>query len=104
MCMRLRITNEALSLFADLRPCPECGRPLPVPFEDNYQHWEGCSVGEREERGSQDVVKIPLAPLEPCPECRRLLPTPLYGGYQHWKGCSVGKREKSSTEPVSTNE
>jgi hypothetical protein len=50
MAVRLNIlvTQEAMSLFAPLRPCPECRRPLPEPFDGSYQHWEGCSVGERE--------------------------------------------------------
>lgn len=47
--MHLHITTEAMEeLFEPLAPCPECQRPLPVPFEDNYQHWDGCSVGELE--------------------------------------------------------
>lgn len=48
MKVTLKICDEALSLFAPLEPCSECRRPLPVPFEDNYEHWEGCSVGEAE--------------------------------------------------------
>ncbi len=53
----LRIRQEASSLFAPLEPCPECKRPLPVPFEDNYQHWDGCSTGEREKTNSPDGDK-----------------------------------------------
>lgn len=45
----MRVCDEALSLFAPLEPCQECGRPFPVPFEGDYQHWDGCSVGEAEE-------------------------------------------------------
>jgi len=48
MKMTLHISEEAMDLFAPLEPCPECKRPLPVPFEDNYQHWDGCSIGMRE--------------------------------------------------------
>ena len=57
--MILRITDEARSLFAPLQPCPECGRPLPVSIEDDYRHWEGCSVGEREEtnRRKEDALQ-----------------------------------------------
>lgn len=46
--MKVTLTQEALSLFAPLRPCPECKRPLPESPDDDYQRWEGCSVGERE--------------------------------------------------------
>ena len=46
MKISLTISPEAMAeLFAPLAPCPECKRPLPVPFEDNYQHWDGCSAG-----------------------------------------------------------
>lgn len=44
----VHILNEAMDLFAPLAPCPECKRPLPVPFENNYEHWPGCWVGARE--------------------------------------------------------
>lgn len=54
--LKVVLTREAMSLFAPLGPCPECGRPLPEPFEDNYQHWEGCSVGERENVGTVKSV------------------------------------------------
>ena len=37
-----------MDLFAPVEPCPECKRPLPVPFEDNYQHWDGCQAGIQE--------------------------------------------------------
>lgn len=57
--VRVRITDEALSLFAPLAPCSVCRRPLPVPFKDDYRHWEGCSVGEREKRQqSEDSTTI----------------------------------------------
>ena len=46
-----------MGLFRPLRPCPECGRPLPVPFNDDYQHWDGCSVGEKEKLGAPSPDK-----------------------------------------------
>lgn len=48
VALRVRVSTEAMSLFAPLAPCPECQRPLPVPFNDDYQHWVGCSIAERE--------------------------------------------------------
>ena len=50
MRMNVQITDEALGLFAPLQPCSECKRPLSVSFENNYRHWEGCSIGEREKQ------------------------------------------------------
>lgn len=45
----ITISPEAMAeLFAPLAPCPECQRPLPDPFNDDYQHWDGCSVGALE--------------------------------------------------------
>jgi hypothetical protein len=57
MRFNVLVTQEAMSLFATPRPCPECGRPLPEPFEDNYQHWEGCSVGEGERAAPAPTVE-----------------------------------------------
>lgn len=49
MKLVVHISDEAMAaLFKPLAPCPECQRPLPVPFEDNYQHHEGCSIGAAE--------------------------------------------------------
>lgn len=47
LMLQVRVSPEALSLFAPLAPCPECRRPLPVPFNDDYRHWAGCSIAER---------------------------------------------------------
>jgi len=51
--LNIFVSPEAMDLFAPLRPCPECGRPLPEPFDGSYRHWEGCSVGEKERVGVQ---------------------------------------------------
>lgn len=48
LTLQVRVSPEALSLFAPLASCPECRRPLPVPFNDDYRHWAGCSIAERE--------------------------------------------------------
>jgi hypothetical protein len=52
---RIRSSGTQVSADAPPAPCPECKRPLPVPFEDDYQHGEGCSIGVQEaERASMN--------------------------------------------------
>lgn len=43
------------SPLGPLNPCPECRRLLPTPLRGGYQHWAGCSVGEREKSSIEPV-------------------------------------------------
>lgn len=70
MKLVVHISDEAMAaLFRPLAPCPECQRPLPVPFENNYQHWPGCWVGAREAARAAMSCMTCLGPCDgPCEE------------------------------------